>query len=129
MTDEELAGVEARANAATTGPWEWKVRDDSGPLAMHSGDVIVFDDGTAWGEYGSPMHNAAADATFIAHARTDVPALVAEVRRLRGLVRDAYWEAAGGWGRLDSDEFMPDWDHSETRRALDGDKTPQDGVA
>jgi hypothetical protein len=117
MTDEELAGIEARANAATSGPWVWKVRGENGPLCMHSGDAIVFDDGTAWGEYGSPMHNEAADATFIAHARTDVPALVAEVRRLR----DALLDVLDGYDATRKNEIA--------RRALDEDKTLQDGVA
>jgi hypothetical protein len=37
---------------------------------------------------GDPCFDRTEDADFIAHARADVPALVAEVRRLRALAKD-----------------------------------------
>ena len=77
----DLDAIEARANAATDGPWTlheddgdtfrapaWEVRPASGEMVARLRD---------W---------ASADAEFIAHARTDVPALLAEVRRLRAVV-------------------------------------------
>jgi hypothetical protein len=67
MTDEELNAIEARANAATEGPWEWR-RWTNG---ISAGDHDV----------GASCHTF--DCRFIAAARTDVPKLVAEVRRLR----------------------------------------------
>jgi hypothetical protein len=70
MTDEELTGIEARANAATPGPWE----------AQHSYDDCWWLGGP---EANGPDMLPQGDAEFIAHARADVPALVAEVRRLR----------------------------------------------
>lgn len=76
MTEEDLATIEARAERATAGPWEasanyliggWWVQD---PVAKdREGEVL---DG-----------GSEADCVFVAHARSDVPALVAEVRRLR----------------------------------------------
>lgn len=69
MNDETLDAIEACANAATPGPWE------------HGGN-----DGLVWPErVGDPVSASTEpeDADFIAAARTDVPALVAEVRRLR----------------------------------------------
>lgn len=81
MTDQpqpiDLDVIEARTNAATVGPWkiEWDTDDVSdvpfpisiGPIGYleHRGDREV------------------ADAEFIAADRTDVPALLAEIRRLR----------------------------------------------
>ncbi len=65
MTDEELDHLEALANAATEGPWTWDtyiVRADGRP-------IITAD--------------SAMDARFIAASREAVPALIAEVRRLR----------------------------------------------
>ncbi len=56
LTDEELAAIEARADAATPG--------------------VGFSQSWTWG-----------DAVFVAYARTDIPRLVAEVRRLRETVR------------------------------------------
>jgi hypothetical protein len=81
MTDAELAEIEARANAARPGPWK----------------VGGYDDTVESESYTGPDHPVLADmvppldAEFIAHARSDVPALIAEVRRLGGVV-DEYKE-------------------------------------
>lgn len=56
MTEDELAAIEARANAATPGLWNWVWR---------------------------MLDLAEPDMMFIERARADVPVLVAEVRRLR----------------------------------------------
>jgi hypothetical protein len=71
ITAERLAEIEARANAATPGPWHAEHRG-----VMAEGVEIVDDCAVAgWDVY--PENQA-----FIAHARADVPDLVAEVRRL-----------------------------------------------
>lgn len=76
MTDIDLDAIEARANAATPGPpWGWAVSDDRRwvDVTARGHDRVIattYDDDLA---------------AFIAHARTDVPALVAEIRRLRTL--------------------------------------------
>ena len=63
----DLDAIEARAHAATPGPWR-----PAGP------------DGDAVAQMGSARRiRSLEDAAFIAAARTDVPALLAEVRRLR----------------------------------------------
>lgn len=74
MTDEELAAIEKRAEAATDSPWvtgsiPWKVWYDGG-----HGTIC-------------DVRSRAEDRDFIAHARQDVPALLKEVRRLQGLLR------------------------------------------
>jgi hypothetical protein len=76
MTTEELAAIEARANAATAGPW--RGTKDEG---VQADATAVFETGC---ECCTPSRLSEADALFIAHARTDIPALVAEVRRLKG---------------------------------------------
>lgn len=69
----DLDVIEARANAATPGPW--------GALSPRAdGASPVTRAGGAW----IAPFTAEDDAEFIAHAREDVPALVDEVRRLRG---------------------------------------------
>jgi hypothetical protein len=81
ITDQELNAIEARANAATPGPWtnvdEYggelrkgisSTRDASGYSAM-----VIYDEGG----------HSVADATFIAHARTDVPNLCRDNRKLQ----------------------------------------------
>lgn len=62
MSDIDIDAIRARAEAATPGPWA----DHDGPLLE---DVVAY-------IYSD------ADEAFIAHAREDVPALLAEVERL-----------------------------------------------
>lgn len=68
MTKERLDAIQGRADRATCGPWchwcHW-CREDMPTAAK----VIPESD----------------DARFIAHAREDIPALLAEVERLRAL--------------------------------------------
>jgi cbb3-type cytochrome oxidase cytochrome c subunit len=76
-----LDQIQARADAATSGPWMFDGTtlwgcDEHGPLRV--GDTIAND----------------ADREFIAHARADVPALVAEVRWLRDLANQLADDAA-----------------------------------
>lgn len=90
MTEAELSAIEARVNAATPGPWNVIEENDVGPN----------DEGYwAWLEVGpakvdmptggpeKEKKQAESDAEFIAHARADVPALIAEVRRLQQPIR------------------------------------------
>jgi hypothetical protein len=75
MDEAKLQEIEARANAATPGPWQMEHR---GVVAGSCRDVIdIVDDCAVSGWRDYPANQA-----FIAAARTDVPELVAEVRRL-----------------------------------------------
>jgi len=78
MTESELKAIEKRANAATPAPWDW---DDSRVFSRSEG----FDGPTL---VAAPQNatNTLANVAFITAARDDVPTLVAEVRRLRGLI-------------------------------------------
>ena len=64
-----LNEIEARANAATEGPWEWDPQD---------GWLGTEDEVTVGWKWGTLTQEG--DGQFIAHARTDVPALVAALR-------------------------------------------------
>lgn len=84
----DLAAIEARCAAATPGPW-YTVADDEFPdiYALlyganneRSGDV--FPDGWLASRVVA-CGDAAGNPSFISHAREDVPALVALVRRLK----------------------------------------------
>lgn len=91
MTEQELAETEARAAAATPGPWTSYVegRDHL------SGDAFIrFSDSDDEDDMYVPRHRSTgcypastADQDFIAHARQDVPALIDDVRRLRALIQ------------------------------------------
>ncbi|HWB38102.1 MAG TPA: hypothetical protein VHA75_18950 [Rugosimonospora sp.] len=74
----DLDAIRARADAATPGPWEMEVGDWAGDWAYASGPTYYSE------ETSSALRTA--DAVFVAHARADVPALLAEVDRLRDLV-------------------------------------------
>lgn len=76
MTEEALKEIEARANAAIPGPWSTYGDEESGLWIDTPRDKPAFVVGYE-GEIEAPT------ARFVAHAREDVPALVAEVRRLK----------------------------------------------
>lgn len=85
MTEEKLQEIEARANAATPGPWEYIPDDIGGYMVSNCKECqsIVASADYDWlcsKEYLSVSYD---DADFIAHAREDIPALIEEVRRLR----------------------------------------------
>lgn len=81
MTDEELNAIEERAKKATPGPW---LLDDTIGADHH-----VYTRGYT-NDWAFDVHgpNAFEDGEFIAGARKDVPALLAEVRRLKSLAAD-----------------------------------------
>ena len=77
MNEQELQEIEERANKATPGPWmevaesgEWWI---AGPDASENFVMAT----------NASENILQADIDFIAHARADVPALIAEVRSLR----------------------------------------------
>ena len=112
MTEHELTAIENRANAATREPWI--VGDAYVPTASLSAVSV----------YGMGMEVAECqmdtDGTFIAAARVDVPALIAEVRRLRALVESAYREGFwDGEGTVETHVGYGDtaWWMSDARRA------------
>lgn len=74
MTELELVAIEERVAAATGGPWTSVIegRDQFGgsSVIITAGEDLYLNGGTA------------ADQDFVAHARQDVPRLLAEIRRL-----------------------------------------------
>lgn len=94
MNEEELKAIEERANKATRGPWNFDLR--VGCVGVYPGEQIscfsyadtktfifyrhgICDDTGIWHVGEQDKH----DALYIAHARTDIPRLIAEVRRLQ----------------------------------------------
>ena len=82
ITGEELVQMKERAEKATEGPWgngeQYEQMDPGHYVYSETSGLIVVaeEEGTFRGE----------DAEFIAHAREDVPRLVAEVERLRAVI-------------------------------------------
>jgi hypothetical protein len=91
----DLDAIEARANAASTGPWRINTSDKMGEDWLIGGFGLGRDDdGTHYyivttdGVRASRFDNsegAKSDAEFIAAARTDVPALIERIRELEGV--------------------------------------------
>ena len=87
LDDAELDAIEARANAATEGPWWrsmdgdiYRVEDDEGEFVAT--EPVVS---TEWRQ-GAPTRQlllSQANAEFIARSREDVPALLRDLRAAR----------------------------------------------
>ena len=133
MTDLDLDAIEARANAATDGPWGYPFAGKNRITTPVDIDVTEAD----WGgenlrEYVLSCladRNAwrAADAEFIAHARTDVPALVAALREARDLLNAKESWIEGAKVDLDGyDEALAEAERLTCRHHLssDGDEGP-----
>ncbi len=81
LSSDAIAEIECRCERATPGPWKSYIegRDhDSGDSFIMTGQADIYLIGA------SPD-----DQDFIAHARQDLPALLAEVRRLKSLLPSA----------------------------------------
>lgn len=79
LSEEWLAAIERCASEATPGPWK-RIGGSGRATALVS---TVDLDGDDLAQVFGPHDPPNANANFIAAARADVPALVAEVRRLR----------------------------------------------
>lgn len=90
----DLDVIEARAAAATPGPWEANAEQYHSEFGtIIGGEVKPIAQAWLSGEDGWVYPLTPADAVFIAAARSDVPALAAEVRRLRVELAEARDEA------------------------------------
>jgi len=101
MTEAELSAIESRANAATPGPWVTACDAVGHEIAIAhvfgSTEYIYADVGFIASRRG--------DAEFIAAARSDIAALVAEVRRLQS--------------ELDKDATVSDWLREQAAKDAD----------
>lgn len=77
MTQERLNAIQTRVDSATSGPWGCY-----GDGAHEVFDAGEYSDGDP-GEVVAAVIDKLSDAVFIAEAREDIPALLAEVHRLR----------------------------------------------
>ena len=102
LGDDQLREIEERAEAATPGPWQVRFLDDD-----HAANLVAIATTPETGHPSPPGDLIAAtlvqfptryvditdglwdeNATFIAHARQDIPRLLAEIRRLRAQLPD-----------------------------------------
>lgn len=80
--EERLQEIEERCAAATPGPWYVD--------GCYSSNTNIRTEGPGWPlcSMSSLRENRMENAIFIAHARADVPALVAEVWRLKAKIEE-----------------------------------------
>ena len=88
MTADELKAIRERCEKATAGPWKWWTSNSV--IRLSSGDK---DGGVAWaqdgGKHGMPsIVIGEADMAFTENARTDIPALLAELDLWRPLTSE-----------------------------------------
>ena len=111
MTDERLAALEALCQQAEKEPWH----TDSSPYNETSPFMVRTANG--WVVAEGITH--VMDAEFIAYARTALPELLAEVRRLREALAEAHDDIVDGCG-FDEDGHVNDvWDLDNLTVALD----------
>lgn len=127
LTEQQLTDIEARATAATQGPWTVELEQcDCSDGYCHHGtyvSAIYAADGARRDEIGDFTD---ADWQFTIHARQDVPALLAEVRRLQTELETANARVNAVTDLLDQQELaargfevpLPEW-VSVVRRAVD----------
>ena len=84
LTDKEIDKIKKRCDAASSGPW---VSYIEGRDHTSGSDFIMTGEGDSRGEDIELAGATAADQDFIAHARQDIPILVAEIERLRDLLK------------------------------------------
>lgn len=76
----DLPAIQARHEAATKGEWQWR-KSFQNAVHMHTPDMIEICQ-FVWGADGVPIPpQVEGNFIFIAHARTDIPALCKEVER------------------------------------------------
>jgi hypothetical protein len=106
LTPAQLEEIEARANAATPGPWKRCSANEARPEGCSCGlvwsipiDIPIIDVRMRGDDMAHPpQQEEHANGLFVAAARADVPALVAEVRRLRRVVESYAAHAyESGW--------------------------------
>lgn len=87
LTGRQLEAIRQRAKAATGGDWYW----DEGYEQDIPGRYVYCDEGAIVASADVLEED---DAEFIAHARTDIPALLAEIERLNDVIRSigAQWK-------------------------------------
>ena len=99
LSEKEIEAIRKRAKMATEGPWQ---KDGAIDIHAPNGTEVA----AAWGGY--------ADQEFIAHAREDIPKLLAEIERSRELLVKAYQYG------VSSEAYQKDGDIKEIREYIYG---------
>lgn len=96
LSEKELLAIEARAKAATPGPWNIEVTNDGERINLFSGELehrngVTVADWIAEFEKDCTDHSVEemeANAWFVSKSRTDIPRLIEAVRMLREILAE-----------------------------------------
>ena len=102
MTPEELQEIEERCNRATPGPWTNERPTKDQETGFYKG-VAICGFGGKTGVFANPPGGQSPfnDAVFVAHAREDIPKLIAYIKELQYEIEmlsgspDETWEDCG----------------------------------
>ena len=83
LTDKKIAEIRERCEAASPGPW---ISYIEGRDHTSGSDFIMIGEGGNRSEDIELTGATKADQDFIAHARQDVPTLIAEIERLKNIL-------------------------------------------
>jgi DNA polymerase III epsilon subunit-like protein len=86
VTEEELAEIERRCAEATPGPWQVNRFDNDGGEINWQVQQVPRPSEVIANVTDDEPKRAKHDAAFVAHAREDLPAAIAEIERLNRLV-------------------------------------------
>ncbi|MBO0602756.1 hypothetical protein I2483_13895 [Sporosarcina sp. E16_3] len=116
MTKEQIEAIRKRAEATTEG--EWTNFDDV--LCEYVNEVYEYDRLTEGIGERIAVCSTIKDADFIANAREDIPALLAEVERLRTIIDDLLYDMTN---EDCTDQFVINQIHAELIEKLLGGDT------
>jgi len=83
MTDEQLREIRERCEKATPGEWGWRYSKGQVTEVVCSDSKTPIISWMGFDDAFRPIKIHKANADFIAHARQDVPAMLAEIDRLK----------------------------------------------
>jgi hypothetical protein len=106
MTNEELTAIRERCDAATPGPWLFEQQDDSVWAGFDGALQVAHCQSIPGAGMLKDRKTRRANATFIAHVRVDIPALLAEVERLREALEAVEW-MFNDTGDFEGSDFCP----------------------
>lgn len=95
MNTDELTAIRERCDAATPGPWKLGRYTVSGRVQIDQSETAPKVNPLKWQRATICRESRENDATFIAHARADIPALLDEVTRLRAALEAVEWKDMG----------------------------------
>lgn len=113
--EPDLDAIQARADSATEGPWELVAGSLHQPIIYSDGtglDIAIMDN----------RDGIDSDANFIAHARTDVPALLAVVRSQQAKIERV--EALHTFAHTDVEPWATGYRYSGDHCGFDGEHWP-----